>query len=105
MFQGCRKSAQGRTDFCVEHGCRRRCKFLGCSASATYGKDLCSMHRTGMCTGNNSAHEMLLAPACWAKKAERSKGRNFRSMVGGRAQKRQSTNGYINTRSFNVAEV
>jgi hypothetical protein len=104
-FQGCSKSARGRSDYCVEHGGGRRCKFLGCSASATCGKDLCSIHITGMLSGNNCTHEMLPAPACWAKKAGRSKGRNSPSMIGGRAQKRQNTNGYINTRSFSVVEV
>lgn len=95
--QGCRKSAQGRSDYCVEHGGGRRCKYEGCSESRTCMKGFCSTHITYTLSGNNSGHEMLPepAPACWAKKAERSKGRKSCSVAGGRAQKRQNTNDYV----------
>jgi hypothetical protein len=110
-FQGCRKGAQGRSDYCLEHGGGRRCKFIGCSASTTCGTDLCSMHITSLLSGNNSDQEMqpapapAPAPARQSKKAEPSKGRNSHSVIRGRSQKKQNTNDYVNTRSFNVVEV
>ena len=44
---GCTKSAQGKTDKCIEHGGGRRCVEAGCTKSAQGTTDKCKQHGGG----------------------------------------------------------